>query len=625
MWQLALVFVAPGVQAQPGAVAATQESNGYYRWPALHGRQLFFVAEGDLWRVGVEGGRAERLTSHPGAELRPAVSPDGRWLAFVASYEGPQEAYVMPAEGGLPRRLTWDGQAARVWGFSPAGEVLISTRASSGRPGSDLAAIDPVSLLRRTLPVASASDAAFSADGRLLYFTRGGLPSDNTRGYRGGMMAQLWVIDLTSTAEAKPVLKLDANAQRPMPFGARLAFMSDRDGRFNVWSVDAQGRDSRQHTKHRELDVRQASINGQQVVYTLGADLHRVDLNTNQDRRINIRLSSDFDQQRSRWLSPAPFVSHVAMAPNGERVILTARCRAAAFSHDSRQVYAQCDLSGEVEVWRFNADGSGAPAQMTHGAEMLRLSLQASPDGRWLAHHDKNGRLILTALFGDNSTRIIDTANARQWDYSMAWAPDGSALVTVRNQAPSQRARLLLHRLGAAASADANKPQFLTSDRYEAYSPSFSPDGRWLYFLSERQFEISPASTFSDRNMGPHFDRRTRVYALALQTGQRWPFRPKDELDDAAEAAARPAIAAASAGAAKSPPIVFEDLPSRLHEVPIAPGNYIKLRLDGKRLYLLESNSRFGSGQALRTLAIDNMGSKPELYAENIRDFELRG
>ena len=73
---------------------------GYYRTPALSGRTLVFSAEGDLWRVAAEGGLAQRITSHPGDETSPAVSPDGRLLAFTAGYEGPAEVYVMPLDGG---------------------------------------------------------------------------------------------------------------------------------------------------------------------------------------------------------------------------------------------------------------------------------------------------------------------------------------------------------------------------------------------------------------------------------------------------------------------------------------------------------------------------------------------
>src|SRR6185369_1139700 len=101
------------VLASHSLVAAAAPRLGYYRQPALHGDTLVFVAEGDLFEVSAGGGMASRVTSHPGTEELPAISPDGRWLAFTASYEGPAEAYVMPLEGGLPTRLTWSGGPSR--------------------------------------------------------------------------------------------------------------------------------------------------------------------------------------------------------------------------------------------------------------------------------------------------------------------------------------------------------------------------------------------------------------------------------------------------------------------------------------------------------------------------------
>ncbi len=655
-WAMLSMLWLPAVAAFGQAVGPTASTpdTGYYRYPALRGQQLVFVAEGDLWRVGLDGGRAERITSHPGAEQRPALSADGRRLAFSGSYEGQQEAYVMPSEGGLPKRLTWNGQGARVWGFTPAGEVLIGTRTGSGRPGSELVAVHPDTGERRTLPATQVNDGAVSADGRTLYVTRAGLQSDNVRGYRGGALASLWTMDLAAGGEARPLVTMTANARRPMPYagpgGPRVAFITDRDGRFNVWSVDAQGRDLRQHTRHREFDVRQPSIDGQRVVYALGADLHLVDLGSQADRRIPIRLSSDFDQQRQRWLSPGPWLTQAGIAPDGERVVLTARgrlatqgagplrlaelpvppgtrCRDGRYGHDKQFVFALCDTSGEVEVWRFPADGRGAPLQITRGGDMLRTSLHPSPDGRWLAHLDKNGRLSLTALTADGTgaTRVLDTPDARQGSSDLVWSPDGRAFALSRYEPRTNRERVVLHLPGADAGSD--RSLVLTSDRYGSDSPAFTPDGRWLYFLSDRQFSATGAFPWGDRNMGPYFDRRTKVYAVALQPGQRWPFKPKDELDAAPArkpaAAAGAASAAAGSGPGSLPAIVVEGLAGRLHEVPVAAGNYTKLRTDGKRLFLLEPAQRNGPGGTLRTLAIDNLGGKLETLAENVRNFEL--
>lgn len=653
--------------------AATAQINGFYRFPTLHGEQVWFTAEGDLWRVGSAGGQAERITTHPSAETRPAVSPDGRWLAFTGAYEGPTEAYVMAVAGGVPKRLTWGGESPLVTGWTPAGEVLVVAPAEDGQLDRQLYAIDPATLGRRTLPVAQASDGAVSADGKRLYFTRNGLINDNVRAYRGGAMARIWSLPLDSNAEAQPLLDAQANTRRPMPYGSargdtRIAFLSDRSGTLNVWSVDAQGGDARQHTRHAGGDVRYASIDGARVVYALGADLRIVDLANDADRALPITLGGDFDPQRTRWVKqPQPFFSAAGIAPNGERVVLTVRghvatqgvgtlrraelpvpagtrCRDAVFGADNRTVFALCDTSGEVEAWRFAANGSGVPVQLTRGGTALRLGLFPSPDGQWLAHFDKNSRLTLTALTpaGGGESRVIDTPRFES-DPVLAWSPDSRALVLVRPTSNGDRPQLLLYTLVDA------KLQVLTSDRYASASPTFTPDGKWLYFLSDRAFASLAKSPWGDRNTGPYFDRRTRVYALALQPGLRFPFEPHDELEPPAPGGDTPpvtttatAIVDAPSGAASAsvtvqtkpaakpakpgtplPAIVADGLAQRLHEVPLAAGNYTRLGTDGKRLYLLEADSTPEAHTSLRTLAIENTDPQPELLAPEVKAFAL--
>ncbi|WP_395702672.1 S41 family peptidase [Aquabacterium sp.] len=632
--------------------ATAQPLNGFYRFPALHQQGVWFTAEGDLWRVGLDGGRAERITTHPGYETHPAVSPDGRWLAFVGAYEGAPDAYVMPAAGGTPKRLSWFGRQVQVWGWTPGGEVLATGPADNGAPQTRLYAFDPSTGRQRTLPLGQASDGAVSADGRTLYFTRGGLRGDNARHYRGGATARLWQLNLAdNTAEARPLVEHEANHLRPMPYGsgtaARIAFLSDRDGRVNLWSVNAAGGDLRQHTRQRDFDIRFAAIDGSRVVYALGADLYLHDLADDRERRLDIVLGGDFDHQRTRWLAkPQDYLSEVALAPDGERVALTvrgrvatvgpaglrraeaplppeARCREGQFSHDSRHVYALCDLSPqqEVEVWRLPANGIGTPLQITRGATTQRLRLWPSPNGQWLAHLDK----------------LVDGNGGLDREATVVWSPDSRLLAYVRSTAPNIHDQLYLHQVGAGDAP--GRTERLTSDRYDVRAPAFTPDGLWLYFISDRHFEAAVGHPWGDRDMGPFFDKRGRVYALALQPGARFPFLPRTELDAPVKAppAASAASAASAAGAAKPvaggtatkstaappPAVVLEGLARRLYQVPLPPGNYTALRTDGKRLYLLEREGPGDSKTSLRTLAIENTDPKPELFAADVKDFAL--
>ena len=661
--------VARGAAVRPALV---DPALGFYRQPALRGDRLVFVAEGDLWQASTAGGTAQRLTTHGGVETYPALSADGRWIAFTGQQESASDVFVMPAAGGVPRRLTWDTGAVRVWGITAQNEVLYTGNTERGEPGTQLHLVDIATGKHRALPVGQASDGALSADGKTLYFTRNGLRGDNARQYRGGALARLWVMDLAGSAEARPLVPEGANDRRPMPYvdaagNARIAFLSDRDGTFNLWSVKADGSDPRQHTRLKGWDIRHASLDGAQAVFAVGADLYRLDLNGSAaEQKLSIALGGDFDQQRKRWVSrPQDFLTAVSLSPNGEQVVLTARgrlatqgvgplrraelpvpsglgdagrCRDTAFSSDSRDVFALCDYSGELEIWRLAANGAGQPRQVTEGATAMRRSLSSSPDGRWIAHTDKEGRLFLTDLKNPSraaATREVDHDTLGDGAGSLSWSADGKALAFVRATSNPYREQLML-----LTVADGKVHQ-LGSDRYAATAPAFSPDGQWLYFLSRRSFDVTGnPGPWGDRNMGPFFDKGWKVYALALQPGLRFPFAQPDELqglkakeeaevreqekDKPDNKESKQKVDQAKAAAVKEekpaakgkPEIQIPGLSLRLFEVPIAAGNYNGLAVDSKRLYLLE-------GTTLRQLPIGPGETKVETFAEQVGAFDL--
>ncbi|KQV61059.1 hypothetical protein ASC95_06505 [Pelomonas sp. Root1217] len=651
------------------ATSAWAGTSGFYRQPALRGDVVYLVAEGDLWRVNGQGGEAQRLTTHNGQESQPAVSPDGQWMAFTGQYDGGTEIYLMPVAGGPPRRLTWEGGGMRVWGFTAAGEVLYTSL--DARPGSQLFAIDVKTGQRRQLPVGQASDAALSDDGRTLYFTRSGLRSDNARQYRGGAIARLWSMDMAEKSEARPLIAEGNNDRRPLPYriGAaqRVAFLSDRDGTVNLWSVNAQGGDLRQHTTHKGWDIRHAAIDGSRVVYALGADLYLVDLAQGAGaKKLDISLGGDFDQQRERWIKkPQDFLTDTSFAPNGERVLLAARghlatqgvqqlrraelpqpadgrCKKGEFSSDSKSVFAVCDFSGETEIWRFAANGTGLPERITSGAPSgqvtQRRDLLPSPDGRWLAHTDKEGAVWLTDLKA-RTTREIARSTIGDPPHLQGWSPDGQALAWTLSLHHPDRSQLQLY-----GTAD-GRTHTLTTDRYDSGAAAFSPDGQWLYFASNRNFATTGnGSPWGDRNTGAFFGFRAKLYALALQPGLRSPFAAKDELESATEKKADEQRAEDKKATDKEPterkpdtkdgkdkkpaadkkgkPIIqFEGLAGRLYELPVAAGNYRELRVDGKRLWFLDRDLE-GKSQ-LKSIAIDNQGGPAEILAHDVRSYDI--
>ena len=653
-------------------VAAQKSQLGYYRFPSVSGDTIVFVAEGDLWRVGVAGGVAQRLTTHPEEESRPAVSPDGRTVAFAASYEGPGEVYTLPLEGGRPVRQTWDAARPAWLTWTPLGEILFATRRHSTLPNTQLVRLDPRTGARTIVPLSQASDGAYDGSGKTLFFTRLPFQGSHTRRYKGGTAQHLWKFT-GAGAEATPLTADYAGTSKtPMPWKGRVYFASDRSGSMNLWSMDERGGDVRQHTRHTVCEVQSPSLSNGRIVYQLGADLRLFDVASGSDRAVPITLVSDFDQLRERWVKNAvDWITSAHLSPSGDRVVLTARGqvfvapaqqgriveatrnklarhRNARFFPDGRSLLTLSDESDEVEFWRAPANGIGAATQLTADATVLRWDGLPSPDGRFIAHHDKDRQLWVFDVDRKAQKKIADAAEGNFGDLS--WSPD-SKWLAYSAPTPNLLMRIFLYEVATGRIVPA------TSDRYDSASPAWSPDGKWLYFLSDRNFESLVGNPWGSRQPEPYWDRQTKIYHVALKRGERSPFQPDDELqpktpdkpapaekfaDKPAEqpgektsvplaaqkpaaADAKPAEKPAEKPAATVPAVVIDadGLETRLLEVPVPAGNYSALSMDAKRLYFMSRPTGRDGKVALKTLGLDNKRPEAETFTEDLQSYEL--
>jgi tricorn protease len=626
---------------------------GYYRFPAIHNDVVVFTAEGDLWQVGVSGGVAQRLTTHPSEESRPAFSPDGRTIAFSAAYEGPTEVYTLSLDGGVPARQTYDGANALVVGWTPGGEILYATSRFATLPNTQLARVHPTSGERSRVPLAQASDGSYGPNGRTLFFTRLAFQGSYTKRYQGGTAQNLWRFT-EGDREATPLTAdFKGTSKRPMPWKARVYFLSDRDGHMNIWSMTERGGDLKQHTHHDGLDAQSPSLSNGKIAYQLGADLRVFDIQTTEDRALPIRLVSDFDHLRERWVkTPMEWVASARLSPTGDRVVLNARgqlfvapaqqgriveatrdqkvrYRIGRFFPDGKSLLTLGDASGEVEFWRVPANGVGEAVRMTDDGKVLRWDGIPSPDGSRVAHYDKDQQLWIHEVASRRQTQVAKSDEGGFQD--VRWSPDGQWLA-YRAPASNQMARIHLY------SVESGRSTPVTTDRYDSYSPEFSPDGKWLYFLSDRNFVTVVQSPWGSRQPEPFFDKQTTIFHVSMKPGERSPFQPDDELSGPTPAAATdkpadkpsdtpaapPSPAPAAQGVKPAPTIAVDltGIQTRLLEVPLAAGNYSTLSTDGKRLYFF-SRDVSTPGAALRTLPIENKSPRPETFMEGVASYEL--
>jgi tricorn protease len=643
---------------EPGpSVTVGSPRAGYYRYPAIHGDTILFTAEGDLWEVGIAGGAARRLTSCAGSEVFAAISADGKTVAFSASYEGPKDVYTIPIGGGTPQRRTWDGESVGsnpsgddVAGWTPDGRILVRTRRYSTLPDSKLVAIDDAGN-REILPLAQASEGAFSADGKTLFFTRLPKQGSQTKRYKGGTAENIWKYDLGS-AEAVPLTADWAGtSRRPMFYDGRVYFLSDRDGVMNVYSMDTSGHDIKEETHQRGLDVQYASMGDGRIVYQSGADLWLLDLKTHHDALVPITIVSDFDQLRDHWVKkPLDYVTATHIAPDGAGVVFTARgevftlprkpgrivkvagdaavrYRDAKYMPDGKSIFATSTQTGETEFWKYAANGSGKSEQWTHDAKTLRWGGLVSPDSRWLAHRTREHELWLYDIDLKKDKRIAQSMNGNFWNLS--FSPDGKWLGFVESANNTFDQMKILNVLTGEIHA-------ITSDRYNSYSPTWSSDGKWLYFLSDRSLRTTVGSPWGTRQPDPSFDRSMQIFELALTKDQRSPFTPPDELHTDDDKDKDKDKDSKKGGDKKSPPHVtidFDDIASRLREVPVPPGNYEDLSATDKRLCWQDVEGQLPHKRSLECVDIDNKtenpnevmkkGDRPYLVTGDVKGYEI--
>jgi tricorn protease len=138
--------------------------------PALSAERIAFVYGNDVWTCRLDGADVQRITSGPGLKMRPAFSSDGSLLAFSAELDGNLDVYVVPAAGGVPKRLTWHPGRDVVQGFTPDGKSVLfaSPRAAVNNRHAQLYAVPVDGGLETALPIPNADRAAYSPDGKTI-------------------------------------------------------------------------------------------------------------------------------------------------------------------------------------------------------------------------------------------------------------------------------------------------------------------------------------------------------------------------------------------------------------------------------------------------------------------------
>ncbi len=540
-----------------GASAQPADEARLLRFPAIHGDSMVFTYAGNLYTVPAAGGVARRLTNHEGFEMFARFSPDGKQIAFTGQYDGNTEVYLMPAEGGTPKRLTYTATLGRddvsdrmgpnniVIGWTPDGKnVLFRSRMNSFNPFiGQLFTVSTDGSLPEQLPLPRGGFGSYSPDGSKLVYNRIFREFRTWKRYRGGLADEIWTYDF-KTKKTEQLTDNLASDIIPMWAGDKIYFLSDRDAnkRFNIWRLDPKSKEPKQITKFKDFDCKFPSLGDKAIVFENGGYIFKLNLDTEEVSKVPVRILEDDASARGGLTNVSKNIASFGLSPDGKRAVFTARGdvftvpaahgmtrnlsntpgvhdRDAEWSPDGKTIAYISDATGEDEIYTVPQNGGDRPTQLTSGGDTYKYDIKWSPDGKRIAWTDRNQRL----QFVDVMSKKVTLANhATAFEIrDFAWSPDSKWLVFMRPEEASL-SKIWLY------SLDENKATEVTDGWYSVSSPRFSSDGKYLFFVSARDFSPIYGST----EFNHVYVDMQRLYLVTLAKATPSPFKPKqDEVD----------------------------------------------------------------------------------------------
>ncbi len=519
--------------------------------PTLSSTDVVFVYGGVLWTVPRAGGRARQLTTG-GHEEAPAFSPDGRRIAFSARYDGNLDAYVMPAEGGEPRRLTWYPGDDRVVGWTPDGKsVLFSSDRDAYADFHRLYTVPLDGGPAVVLPMWRGETASYSPDGTRVAYVPNEIWQTSWKRYRGGQTTPVDVIRLADLSRER-IPRNNSNDRSPVWFGDAVYFLSDRNGPVSLFAYDTASKAVRQVIENKGLDLKTLSAGPDALVYEQFGEIHLFDPKSGADRRLEISIAGDLPAVRPHFEKVADEVQGAAISPSGARAVFEARGeiltvpaekgdvrnltrstsvaeRDPAWSPDGKSIAFFSDASGEYALHVVDPSGAGAAKSIDLGTPpSFFYEPTWSPDSRRIAYTDK--RLNLWYVDVAKGGKPVKVATDRYEDptggFSPQWSPDGKWLAYTK-LLPSHLRAVFLY------SLETKKETQVTESLGDARYPAFDRDGKLLYFTVSTDLGLS--SGWLDLSSYQHPVLRN-VYAAVLKATDPSPVEPQSDEEKAEDA-----------------------------------------------------------------------------------------
>jgi tricorn protease len=510
------------------------------RYPTVHGNEVAFTYASDIWVTNLSGGYARRITSHPGLEQKAYYSADGSMLAFTAQYDGNPDVYVMPSEGGEPKRLTFEPGGSVCQGWTPEGKIAyLSSYGSPQARQRRLWLVDPKGGIPQSTAIQEAADVWFSPDGHKVVYDRQGSNRFNWRRYRGGSQGVISIFDLQNNSY-KELPHGRENSWNPMWIGDSIYYVSDKNEKtVNLYRYDVGSGSTTELTHYTDSDIHWPNTDGKTIVFERDGYLFRFDIASGQATKINPEVRGDLLATRPQLRKLAGAISAIALSPSGVRVAAEARghifsipakhgttrdytinskgsrARFPDWSPDGKNVAYVSDASGEYQIYTVPQMG-GDPTQVTEYKGPSIEGINWSPDNKHIAFTTAGLDLNLVDTSSKQVTTVYADTYAGIGNYD--FSPDGKWIAFIASGKNLFSALYLYN-------VDTAKLTQVDDGFYNDQSVSFDLSGKYLYLVSDRTYRTRGTPFEDNLTLGD----TARIYVMTLTKDTKDPLNADDD------------------------------------------------------------------------------------------------
>jgi tricorn protease len=625
--------------------AQSSEETLLLRSPSVSKSRICFAYAGDIWTADKDGNNVQRLTVHKGVESKPMFSPNGKWIAFSGNYEGNTDIYLVPAEGGMPERLTYHPSSDIIRGWSGDEKIVFaSSRESHSGRYMKLFTIKTDKSLPKALPIPEAHQGKISPNENYTAYIKNPDPSEGRgayrpfKHYRGGNIPKIWIFN-NETYEIEEIPPANSINTHPVWAGNDMVyFLSDRNGTTNVFSYKRKSGEVNQITNFTDYPVKNLYSNGETLTFEQEGRVHLYDLGEKELQTIQIRVNPDIPYKRPHYVEGKEYIRHFSISPSGVRALMGVRGdiftvpkdkgdirnitqtpgahdRSPAWSPDGKKIAWFSDINGEYQLMITDQKGETEPTAVQFEDPSFYHGPWWSPDSKKLVFYDKHLNLYYMNMEDKEPIKIDRDiyANPRP-KFTPDWSPD-SKWITYTCRLENQLNAVFVY------NVESGKKSRITDGMSEATYPTFGAEGEHLFFAASTDY--GPNVSWLDMTNYPH-RITSSLYAVVLDKGKKSPFAPesdeetadqdkeKEKEEDGKEEEEEEGIHVK---------IDFDNIDQRIVSLPVPPRTYSGLEgnVSGKLLYREDIPDK--PGYTLH--AFDIKEEKEETYLEGIRDYEV--